>query len=305
MTTETLKVSVVIPTYRREEVLCDTLRQVLSEPYVNKEVLVIDQTETHTVETRNFLKSVKDSIRYIPMDHPSVTEAENLGIREASGDIVLFLDDDVTFEPGLIEAHVRNYEDPSLCGVAGMVLEPGRSVVRRLPWVCRNTRFGYFFFRHDYAGRAIVPNVAEGNMSFRRQVLLDVGPIDERFRENAYLWGMDLSVRVARDGGKIVHDPRARLIHLKYRTGGIRMRAVRPLSYFRNLFYFLNKHAGRHERFSIATRVFFFRVLVEGWRRPWTILPNTVTFVRAWLLEPFDRLTALSVAEGRDGARTE
>ena len=36
------KVSVIIATYGRERVLCDTIRQVLSEPYGNKEVLVID-----------------------------------------------------------------------------------------------------------------------------------------------------------------------------------------------------------------------------------------------------------------------
>jgi GT2 family glycosyltransferase len=280
-----LKVSVVIATYGREDVLCATLSQVLSEPHANKEVVVIDQTETHLPRTVNYLQSVKHSIRYIRMDHPSVTEAENLGIREASGDVVLFLDDDVSFEPGLIRKHLRNYADASVSGVTGLVLERGRSAVGRLPSVCWNTRFGYFFFRHDYARRVSVPNVAEGNMSFRRRVLLDVGLIDERFRENAYLWGMDLSVRVARAGGKIVHDPEAVLIHLRHATGGIRMKRVRPLSYFRNLFYFLNKHAGRHERFAVALRVFFFRVLVEGWRRPWVIPLNTRTFLEAWLVE--------------------
>ena len=285
MNPSNLKVSVVIATYGREEVLCATLSQVLSEPYENKEVLVIDQTKKHAAATLNYLQSVKRSIRYIRMDHPSVTEAENIGIREASGDVVLFLDDDVSFETGLIARHLRNYADASVSGVTGLVLERGRSAVRRLPSVCRNARFGYFFFRHDYARRVRVPNVAEGNMSFRRHVLLDAGLIDERFRENAYLWGMDLSVRVARAGGKIVHDPEAGLIHLRHATGGIRMKRVRPLSYFRNLFYFLNKHAGRHERFAVALRVFFFRVLVEGWRRPWVIPRNTKTFVEAWLVE--------------------
>jgi len=280
-----LRVSVVIATYRREQVLCDTVRQVLSEPYDNKEVLVIDQTEEHTGETRKFLESVKDSIRYIRMDHPSVTEAENLGIREATGEIVLFLDDDVRFEPGLIEAHVRNYADASLVGVAGMVLAPGRPPVERLPAVCRQSRVGYFFFRHDYARRVRVPNPIECNMSFRRRTLLEVGPIDEHFRENAYLWGQDLAVRVAKTGGKIVHDPKAWVVHLRYASGGVRMRALWPLSFFRNLFYFLGKHADRHERFAVAVRAFFYRVLVEGWRRPWVIGPNTVTFVRAWLTE--------------------
>jgi GT2 family glycosyltransferase len=122
-------------------------------------------------------------------------------------------------------------------------------------------------------------------MSFRRRVLLDVGPIDEHFRENAYLWGMDLSLRVWKAGGKIVHDPKAKIVHLRHRTGGVRMRAVWPLSFFRNFFYFLSKHANRHEGFSLALRVYFFRVLVTGWRRPWVIPVNTMTFLKAWLTE--------------------
>ncbi|KPJ55084.1 MAG: hypothetical protein AMS16_04370 [Planctomycetes bacterium DG_58] len=282
---ESPKVSVVIATYRREEVLCETIRQVLSEPYENKEVLVIDQTEEHLEETRKFLESVKQSIRYIRMDRPSQPAAESRGVHEATGDILLFVDDDVQFEPGLIEAHVRNYADEKIVGVAGLVLDPGRGPVRRLSSVCWNPHFGYFFFRHDYVGRVRVPNPLECNMSFRRRTLLDVGPIDLNFRENAYLWGLDLSVRVARAGGKIVHDPAARVVHLRFRSGGARMKALWPLSFFRNLFYFLNKHHERHERFAIAMRAYFYRVLVEGWRRPWVLLPNTVTFVRAWLTE--------------------
>lgn len=285
LSSPTPKVSVVMVTYGREEVLCLAIRLVLADPYENKEVLVIDQTPTHTPETQNYLESVKDSIRYIRMDHPNLVEAENLGIRSASGEIVLFLDDDVIFEPGLIEAHVRNYVDGTISAVTGLVLHEGQSPLKRFPQVCRIARFGYLFFRHDYNRRVVVPNVSEGNASFRRQVLLDVGAADENFHGAAYLWGMDLSVRVAKTGGKIVHDPEARLIHLRYPTGGVRMRTAGPLSYFRNLFYFLYKHAGKHERFSIALRVFFFRVLAEGWRHPWVVPLSTKAFVQAWLGE--------------------
>jgi GT2 family glycosyltransferase len=219
------------------------------------------------------------------MDHPSVTEAENLGVRTASGDIVLFLDDDVTFKPGLIAAHARNYSDPGVSGVAGLVMERGWRRVKRLPKLCRDNRFGYFFFPHSYGERVRVPNAQECNASFRRGVLLDIGLFDVAFRENAYLFGLDLSVRIARAGGKIVHDPSCEIFHLKYAKGGVRMKALRPLSYFRNLFYFLYKHANRHERFAIAARVFILRVLVEGWRRPWVIPANARTFSRAWLAE--------------------
>ncbi len=279
------RVSVIIATYNREGVLCDTIGQVLSEQYDNKEVVIIDQTVEHELATRNYLESVSARIRYIRMDHPSVTEAENIGIKAATGEILLFVDDDVNFEPGFIAAHVRNYVDPAVWGVAGQVLEIGHRPKTRLAGVCSAARFGYFFFRHDYAYRARVPNIPEGNASFRRQALLDVGLFDESYRENGYLFGMDLSLRVAKAGGRIVHDPAATLLHLRARSGGVRMKAVRPLSYFGNLFRFLRRHHGRHERFAIALRVFFYRVLAEGWRRPWVIPANTRTFVRAWWKE--------------------
>jgi len=286
LTDEGLRVSVIIATYRRERVLCDTIRDVLADPYEPKEVLVVDQTHDHTDPTRRFLEEVCDRIRYIVMDHPNLTEAENLGITEAQGEIILFLDDDVSFEPGLIGAHVRNYADASVHAVGGVVLVPGRRGVRRMSRTVTGNRFGYFFFRHDYVGgRVKVPNLQECNASFRRRALVDIGLIDRRFRENAYLWGTDLAVRVAKRGGRIVHDPEAVVVHLKHPSGGVRMKAVRPLSYFRNLFYFLKKHAGRHETFSVALRVYFYRVLVEGWRRPWVIPLNTKTFLQAWLIE--------------------
>ena len=279
------RVSVIIATYNREEVLCDTIRQVLADPYPNKEVLVVDQTPEHSIETTRYLDSVAGAIRHIRMDPPSVTEAENLGIREATGDVVLFLDDDVAFEPGLIGAHARNYDDPAVAGVGGLVLERGRSATKKMSEACRAAQFGYFFFRHDYAFRARVANIQECNASFRRQVLLDVGLFDTSYAENAYLFGMDLSRRVAAVGGRIVHDPRAAVRHLRFQTGGVRMKAVRPLSYFRNLFRFLYRHHGRHARFAVALHVFFYRVLVEGWRRPWVIPANARTFLKAWWTE--------------------
>jgi glycosyltransferase involved in cell wall biosynthesis len=41
-------ISVIIPTYRREEPLKDTLDDLLKQDYPNFEVLVIDQTATHS-----------------------------------------------------------------------------------------------------------------------------------------------------------------------------------------------------------------------------------------------------------------
>jgi len=186
------KVSVIIATYNREQVLCDTIRMVLSEPYANKEVVVVDQTAVMSRPLRDYSR-VGEVVH--PLFPPRAPERdrgrEHRHPRSHRRDSALHRRRDVSFKPGLIAAHVRNYVDPRVTGVGGLVLEIGHSETTRLSSRCSDPRVGYFFFRHDYAGRVWVANVAEGNMSFRRQALLDVGLIDERFRENAYLWGMD------------------------------------------------------------------------------------------------------------------
>ena len=48
-------ISVVIPTYRREKMLCDSIQDVLQQDYPNFEVLVVDQTGDHQPETQTFL----------------------------------------------------------------------------------------------------------------------------------------------------------------------------------------------------------------------------------------------------------
>ena len=51
-------ISVVIPTYGREEVLCQTLRDVLASRPEPTEVVVVDQTPRHEDQTEEFLLEV-------------------------------------------------------------------------------------------------------------------------------------------------------------------------------------------------------------------------------------------------------
>ena len=48
-------ISVAIPTYNRDEVLIDTIHDVLKQSHKNLELLVIDQTLKHKPETEKML----------------------------------------------------------------------------------------------------------------------------------------------------------------------------------------------------------------------------------------------------------
>ena len=128
-----MKVSVILPTYQRENLLCQTIKDLLRQDYTDFELLVLDQSPTHEVETKRFLDSVASHIRYIHFEKPGVVAACNEGVRNASGEILLFIDDDISIPDNkLLERHVRNYEDPLIGGVAGKILDAANPVEREL-----------------------------------------------------------------------------------------------------------------------------------------------------------------------------
>ncbi|HEY9639044.1 MAG TPA: glycosyltransferase family A protein, partial [Coleofasciculaceae cyanobacterium] len=85
-------ISLILPTYGREDVLRETIASILQQDYDNYEVLIIDQTPTHTPETQTYLESLaaQQKIRLFWVDWASLPGARNYGIRRAKGEIILF-----------------------------------------------------------------------------------------------------------------------------------------------------------------------------------------------------------------------
>jgi GT2 family glycosyltransferase len=55
---------------------------------------------------------------------PSLTRQRNIGIDDASGDVIVFMDDDVSIEPDFFARLADAYRDPAILGVTGRVIEP-------------------------------------------------------------------------------------------------------------------------------------------------------------------------------------
>ena len=100
-------ISVVVPTYGRDQVLIDTLRRILALDPGPAELLVIDQTTQHSAEVEKALRDWNDCgvLRWLRLESPSITAAMNRGLLEARHTLVLFLDDDVVPSPPLVREH--------------------------------------------------------------------------------------------------------------------------------------------------------------------------------------------------------
>lgn len=105
-------VSVVIPTYKRCQYICETIESVLTQTYNNIEIIVVDDNGLDTEwqkETYNRLKSFIDNkqINYIPhKTNMNGATARNTGINNANGKYIAFLDDDDLFLPSKIKKQV-------------------------------------------------------------------------------------------------------------------------------------------------------------------------------------------------------
>ena len=122
--------SIVVPTYGRESVLIETLHRLQALDPPADEILVVDQTVDHEDATSRDLERLarRGAIRWLRRDEASIPGAMNEGLREAIGERILFVDDDVEPDTSLVGAHLNAAErqgEPVI--VAGQVLQPGQT----------------------------------------------------------------------------------------------------------------------------------------------------------------------------------
>lgn len=236
-------ISVIIPTYDREEPLRDTLTDVLAQDYPNFEILVVDQTKTHQPETKLYLQSLSDTgkIHWFRLEFASLPGARNYAVERSQGDIILFIDDDVRLEPNYLQKHAKNYlEKPEIGAVAGRVFDRmklsdsgGSYTIDTLPPEAMNPGIAWYHLDlvHTVKPQAVLS--ARGcNMSFRRDVFQTFGlRFDERFRGSAVREESDFCLRFRKTGYVIWYDPEASLIHLGEETGGCHDISTRSIQY--------------------------------------------------------------------------
>ncbi|KPK41037.1 MAG: hypothetical protein AMJ78_06545 [Omnitrophica WOR_2 bacterium SM23_29] len=219
-----MKVSVVICTYGRPEEVKRLLKELSGQQFEDFEVLVICQRNKRDFE------EIKDSVKttypikwyYEP--EPNLPHARNVGIKETSGEVVIFIDDDVRPSDGLIDAFVSNYSDSSVGMVGGRVL--GDKYVEDVPdskigKVRKFDAFTHLGFHKDV--KCEVMHVKGVNMSVRRDIALEIGGFDERFEGTAECEEMDFCLRVLKKGYKIIFEPKAVVEHFQLSSGGCRV----------------------------------------------------------------------------------
>lgn len=281
-----VRVSVIIPTYRREQVLLDTLDQLRALEPVPAEILVLDQTEQHEPEVQKRLQELNETrnIRWIRLPAPSIPAAMNRGLIEAKNSIVLFVDDDIVPDTGLVSAHYA--ADASQQGrlVAGRVFQPWDigSGGKPVP--------GSGFTSSEPCEMA---EFMGGNFSVPRERAIALGGFDENFVGVAYRFEREFADRWLDAGYKIRYEPEAIIRHLKATEGGTRsfgdhLRTALP-HHAVGEYYYLWRTRRQSKRFRamfrrLAGAVFTKHHLTRPWWIPATLVAEMTGFVWATLL---------------------
>lgn len=112
-----MKVSVIIPTYNEGDVIKECLKSLKNQSYNDLEIIVVDDGSTD-----GMTKTISGTI-LLKQEHKGPGAARNLGAKKAEGEILVFVDADMTFDKDfirkLVEPIISDPTSPRLRGVKG------------------------------------------------------------------------------------------------------------------------------------------------------------------------------------------
>lgn len=228
--------SIVISTYAasRLERAANAIASVERQDNRNFEIIFVIDQDNDLVE--RVYREITGSVRIIINPHPGMANARNVGLAEARGDVVVFMDDDAVAEPNWLGLLLAHYEDDRVVSVGGCSIpewEGGAPLwlPEELLWVVGCTYRGFSSNNGD------VRNVLGCNMSFRASAIRGLGGFK---LGRARYWQITsgtaeetefcLRLTAAVPNAKIVYEPRAVVHHWvpksRLRIGYILRRAV-------------------------------------------------------------------------------
>lgn len=119
--------SVVIPTYNEEKEIANCLQSIKEQSYKNTEVIIVDDGSTDS--TLSVIKKFRSS-KILRQQHRGPGAARNLGAKKAKGEILIFVDADMTFH----KDYLKNLVKPILKDKTGKVIgtEESTQIARNL-----------------------------------------------------------------------------------------------------------------------------------------------------------------------------
>ena len=224
------KVSVIISTKNRTQDAIRCLKSIFIQTLLPDEIIIVDSSDTDRLKGELSLFHTLN-IKYVQSES-GLTLQRNIGIKTSSGDILIFLDDDITLDKDYIKEIMHVFGSSRVRpvgGVTGQIVNAGKAktMVQKLCGFIEEVFAGLFLLVRSGNGRfqlSGLPTIMRKgsrnirnveflygcNMAFTREVISRF-----QFDENlcGYGWGEDddIAYRVSREHQNI-YTPFARII---------------------------------------------------------------------------------------------
>lgn len=204
-------VSVILPTVDRYSYLEPLLHQLAEQSVAPHEVLIIDQTPLD--HRRQDLADVEPGlpVTVIEIPTPGQCTARNAALERSTGELLLFLDDDLDIPPALIEDHLRLLVD-GIDAVSGAVDDATAGPPPE-------------GFRHR-RNSDVLP---AGNTLLRRSAMERSGMFDPAY-DHGPRADHDVGMRLHLSGAVLLYDPSVEVFHHHAPAGGLRTHGARRVT---------------------------------------------------------------------------
>ena len=219
-----VRASVIVPTYgSRTAYLRDALLSVESQNVSpdEYETLVIHNGPTDPVAdiVASANRSDGPQVRYLREPNVGLHNARHVGAREARGEILVYIDDDVIAHPDWLGSLLKHFDDPQIGCVGGKIIPK---------WEADQPKW---FSQFDLAYQSVLdlgetarelkyPECVWGaNMAVRKSAIYGVGGFNpDGFGDRKLIWlrgdgECGLQDKMCQAGYKVVYEPRAWVYH--------------------------------------------------------------------------------------------
>ena len=166
-------ISVVVCTYNGERTIAQCLEHLQQLDYPNYEVIVInDGSRDRTAEI-----AAHFNVRLISIPNGGLSNARNVGMGAALGDIIAYTDDDAYPDPHWLKYLAHTFTTTRHVGVGGPNIPPPEDGL--IAQCVANAPGGPI---HVLISDTVAEHIPGCNMAFRREALLAIGGFDTQFR---------------------------------------------------------------------------------------------------------------------------
>ncbi len=186
-----LRISAIVAALNEEKDIEHCLRFIRAQKYPNFDIILVDSgSNDRTVE---IARKYVDKILIKKVKGPG--PARNLGARDTTADVVAFTDADTQVAPNWIERIAKDFADPEIVGVGGVLRPRNPRLLDRIMfkinsdwWYRLTARVGFY-------------QLGTPNCAYRRDAFLKAGGFDESL---SMLEDTELSIRMKKYGKMII-----------------------------------------------------------------------------------------------------